>query len=102
MTLPPVRLLTVDDEEAIRSGIAAYFEDSGFLVSEASDGLAGLELIRQSRPDIVITDLRMPRMDGLELIDAVTAEFDNLPIIVLSGTGVLADAIDALRRGAWD
>lgn len=99
---PPVRLLTVDDEEAIRSGIAAYFEDSGFFVSEASDGLAGLELIRQNRPDIVITDLRMPRMDGLELIDAVVAEFDNLPIIVLSGTGVLADAIDALRRGAWD
>ena len=102
MTSRPVRLLTVDDEEAIRSGIAAYFEDSGFLVSEASDGLAGLELIRQQRPDLVITDLRMPRMDGLELIDAVTAEFDNLPIIVLSGTGVLADAIDALRRGAWD
>ena len=102
MTTQPVRLLTIDDEEAIRSGIAAYFEDSGFLVSEASDGLAGLELIRQARPDIVITDLRMPRMDGLELIDAVTAEFDNLPIIVLSGTGVLADAIDALRRGAWD
>jgi diguanylate cyclase (GGDEF)-like protein/PAS domain S-box-containing protein len=102
ITPPPVRLLTVDDEEAIRSGIAAYFEDSGFLVSEASDGLAGLELIRQQRPDIVITDLRMPRMDGLELIDAVVAEFENLPIIVLSGTGVLADAIDALRRGAWD
>jgi len=101
-TAVPIRLLTVDDEEAIRSGIAAYFEDSGFLVSEASDGLAGLELIRQQRPDIVITDLRMPRMDGLELIDAVVAEFDNLPIIVLSGTGVLADAIDALRRGAWD
>lgn len=102
MTIPPVRLLTVDDEEAIRCGIAAYFEDSGYQVSEASDGLAGLELIRQSRPDIVITDLRMPRMDGLELIDSVTAEFENLPIIVLSGTGVLADAIDALRRGAWD
>lgn len=102
MTTPPTRLLTVDDEEAIRNGIAAYFEDSGYLVSEASDGLAGLELIRQCRPDIVITDLRMPRMDGLELIEAVVAEFDNLPIIVLSGTGVLADAIDALRRGAWD
>ncbi len=102
MTPQPIRLLTVDDEEAIRSGIAAYFEDSGFLVSEASDGLAGLELIRQNRPDIVITDLRMPRMDGLELIDTVVAEFDNLPIIVLSGTGVLSDAIDALRRGAWD
>lgn len=98
----PIRLLTVDDEEAIREGIAAYFEDSGYLVSKASDGQAALELIRHSPPDIIITDLRMPRMDGLALIDAVTAEFANLPIVVLSGTGVLADAIDALRRGAWD
>ena len=98
----PVRLLTVDDEEAIREGVAAYFEDSGYLVSVASDGLAALELIRQSPPDIIITDLRMPRLDGLELIDTVTAEFQNLPVIVLSGTGVLADAIAALRRGAWD
>lgn len=98
----PVRLLTIDDEEAIREGVAAYFEDSGYLVSVASDGLAALELIRQSPPDIIITDLRMPRLDGLELIDTVTAEFQNLPVIVLSGTGVLADAIAALRRGAWD
>ncbi|MFH2121898.1 MAG: EAL domain-containing protein [Pseudomonadota bacterium] len=102
MTTPACRLLTVDDEEAIRDGIAAYFEDSGFLISEAADGMAALEQIHKIRPDIIITDLRMPRMDGLELIDRVTAEFPNLPIIVLSGTGVLTDAIDALRRGAWD
>ncbi len=99
---PPTKLLTVDDESAIRESVAAYFEDSGFLVSQAEDGLAALEIIRRNRPDIVITDLRMPRMDGLELIAAVVSEFDNLPIIVLSGTGVLTDAIDALRRGAWD
>ncbi len=101
-TQPPIRLMTVDDEKAIRRGITAYFEDSGYLISEAQDGLAALELIRESPPDIIITDLRMPRMNGLELISVVTAEFDNLPIIILSGTGVLADAIDALRRGAWD
>lgn len=98
----PAKLMTVDDEVAIREVIAAYFEDSGYLISEAPDGMVALEMIRQSRPDIIITDLRMPRMDGLGLIDAVTAEFDNLPIVVLSGTGVLTDAIDALRRGAWD
>ena len=102
MNTHEIHLLTVDDEEAIRCGIAAYFEDSGYRVSEASDGVAGLELIRLKQPDLIITDLRMPRMDGLELIDAVVAEFSNLPIIVLSGTGVLTDAIDTLRRGAWD
>ncbi len=99
---PPPKLLTVDDEAAIRDCIAAFFEDLGFLVSQAEDGLDALDLIRRTRPDIILTDLRMPRMDGLELIATVVSEFDNLPIIVLSGTGVLADAIDALRRGAWD
>ncbi len=98
----PRKLLTVDDEAAIRDCIAAFFEDLGFLVSQAEDGLDALDLIRRNRPDIILTDLRMPRMDGLELIAAVMSEFDNLPIIVISGTGVLADAIDALRRGAWD
>jgi diguanylate cyclase (GGDEF)-like protein/PAS domain S-box-containing protein len=95
-------LLTIDDEESIRSSLAAFFEDCGFTVIEAGDGREGLEIIRERRPDVVITDLRMPEVDGLEVVDAVCRMDDNLPIIMLSGTGVLADAIEALRRGAWD
>lgn len=95
-------LLTIDDEESIRSSLAAFFEDCGFTVIEAGDGREGLDIIRERRPDVVITDLRMPELDGLEVIEAVRRMDDNLPVIMLSGTGVLADAIDALRRGAWD
>jgi len=101
MTPKPL-LLTIDDEESIRSSLMAYFEDSGFAVLEASDGRSGLELVHNRRPDIVVTDLRMPGMDGLEVIDAIRRFDDNLPIVMLSGTGVLMDAIEALRRGAWD
>lgn len=95
-------LLTIEDEESVRTSVAAFFEDCGFTVMQACDGLEGLEMIHSRRPDIVITDLRMPNVDGMEVVDAVRRLDDNLPVIVLSGTGVLKDALDALRRGAWD
>ena len=95
-------LLTIDDEESIRSSVASFFEDCGFNVIQACDGLDGIEKVHALRPDVVITDLRMPKVDGLEVVDAVKQLDDNLPIIVLSGTGVMSDALEALRRGAWD
>ena len=95
-------LLTIDDEESIRCSVAAFFEDCGFTVIQACDGSEGISMVRTMKPDVVLTDLRMPNVDGMEVIDAVKLLDDNLPIIVLSGTGILTDAIDSLRRGAWD
>jgi diguanylate cyclase (GGDEF)-like protein/PAS domain S-box-containing protein len=95
-------LLTIDDEESVRTSVAVFFEDCGFSVIQACDGREGIDMIHALHPDIVITDLRMPNMDGLEVVDAVRLLNDNLPIIVLSGTGVMSDAIEALRHGAWD
>ena len=95
-------LLTIDDEESIRCSIAAYFEDSGFNVVQACSGREGLKIIQAALPDVVITDLRMPDGDGLEVVGALRRMDDNLPVIILSGTGVLSDAIEALRMGAWD
>jgi diguanylate cyclase (GGDEF)-like protein/PAS domain S-box-containing protein len=95
-------LLTIDDEEPVRSSVAAFFEDCGFTVLQACDGREGIEIIRTLHPDVIITDLRMPNVDGMEVVDEVKRFDDNLPVIVLSGTGLLSDAIDALRRGAWD
>lgn len=100
-TLKPV-ILIIDDEEYVRASLADFFEESGFSVTLACDGREGIELAHARRPDIVFTDMRMPNMDGLEVVEAVRRMDDNLPVIVLSGTGVLADAITALQRGAWD
>ncbi|HIJ96112.1 MAG TPA: EAL domain-containing protein [Desulfuromonadales bacterium] len=98
---PPV-LLTIDDEEAVRSSIAAFFEDCGYIVLQACDGHEGIDMLTNMRPDVIITDLRMPNVDGLEVVTSVTSLDDNLPIVVLSGTGMLTDALQALRCGAWD
>jgi PAS domain S-box-containing protein len=95
-------LLTIEDEEQIRRSIRAFFEDMDFTVLEAGDGEKGLELFRQRHPAVVLVDLRMPGMSGLDVIEALSREAPETPVVVLSGTGVLADAIGAIRRGAWD
>jgi len=101
VSVAPV-VLVVDDEEMIRESIAAYLEDSGFSMLQARNGREGLDVFRRVRPDIVLVDLRMPEVDGLEVLSAVGRESPGTPIIVVSGTGVLQDAVEALRRGAWD
>lgn len=96
------RILSIDDERALREIIATYLEDSNFEVIQAANGREGIEKCRQERPDLVLCDLRMPEMDGLEVLTAVTREFPELPVIVVSGMGGISDAIAALKRGAWD
>jgi len=98
----PKSLLVIEDEAGVRESIALFFEDKGSFVYEAENGRQGLELFRQQRPDIVLVDLRMPGIDGLDVISSVKEESPDTPVIVVSGTGVLADAIEALRLGAWD
>ncbi|MCF8145123.1 MAG: response regulator [Deltaproteobacteria bacterium] len=95
-------LLTIEDEEPIRRSIRAFFEDLEFTVMDAGDGEKGLELFRQRQPAVVLVDLRMPGMTGLDVIDVLSREAPETPVVVLSGTGVVADAIEAIRRGAWD
>ena len=102
MTAALARILTIEDEPMVREILTAYMEDSGFEVIQAADGRAGMDLIRREQPDLVLCDLRMPGMDGLQVLAAVTGEFPDLPIIVVSGMGGMSDAIQALKLGAWD
>ena len=95
-------LLIIDDDDVVRESLAAYLEDSGFKVTQATNGLEGLKVFEHQLPDLVICDLRMPQMDGLELIRRVSEMAVETPVIVLSGAGVMSDAVEALRLGAAD
>jgi len=95
-------ILTIDDEAGIRSTIGAYLEDSGFDIIEAENGRIGIERCRSQKPDLILCDLRMPEVDGLEVLATVNDEFPEMPFIIVSGMGGLGDAIDALKLGAWD
>lgn len=96
------RILVIDDEAIVRDSIVAYLEDSGFDVVEAKHGQQGLELFEEHKPDLVLTDLRMPGMDGLHLLDEVHKLNPDAPVIVISGAGVMGDVVEALRLGAVD
>ncbi len=97
-----IRILTIEDEELLREYVCDYLEDIGFVTLQADNGRRGLELIRSEMPDLVLTDLRMPEMNGLDVLAIMQKEFPEIPVIVISGTGTLNDVVQTLKFGAWD
>ncbi len=95
-------ILIIDDEEAIRQSFADYLEDMGYRVLTAENGRVGVDMFDRERADLVLVDLRMPKMDGLEVLAHITKKSPATPLIVVSGTGVISDAVEALHQGAWD
>ena len=93
-------LLIVDDEPEIRAEMAEYFEGKGYRVEQAADGLEALERVEAVLPDAVITDLKMPRCDGFELIRRLRAAHANIPIIAVCGTFSHEDLDQASELGA--
>lgn len=95
-------ILIVDDEQMLRLSISAYLEDSGYQVNEACSGVEALEVLAEKAVDLMVCDLRMPQMEGLELIRRARQRYKKLPIIIVSGAGVMDDVVQALRLGAND
>lgn len=93
-------VLVIDDDSLVRMTLVAYLEDSGYTVLEAADGEEGVELFRKEMPDIVLTDLRMPKLDGFGVIAAIRAISPATPVVAITGTGDPAAATEALRLGA--
>lgn len=96
------KVLIIEDEFILRQSMLVYLEDNGFVVLESSDGKPGLELFQQHKPDLVITDLRMPEVSGLDVLAKITKESPETPVLVISGVGGMEEVIEALRLGAWD
>ena len=95
-------ILVIEDEAVLRESMADYLEDRNFRVLTAENGRVGLEIFEREHPDLVLTDLRMPEVDGLEVLRRTGEISPETPLIVVSGTGRIGDSIQALRLGAWD
>ncbi len=96
------KVLIVDDEELIRLNLRALLEDLGYTVIEAANGREGLATFDREIPDLVLADLRMPVMDGQSMIVSLKEKQPDTPVVVVSGTGTVQDAVGSLRHGAWD
>jgi DNA-binding NtrC family response regulator len=98
----PHHLLFIDDEAELRTVMAERLRECGFEVTEADNGEAALELLDQFAFDILITDLRLPGIDGAAVVEAAVGRYPGMVALVITGYGTVRDAVDAIKRGASD
>jgi DNA-binding NtrC family response regulator len=98
------RILIIEDEAAIRRVLAKILseENKGYEVFEAEDGLAGMEIIKNEDFDLVLCDIKMPKMDGVEVLEAVKKIKPEIPMVMISGHGDLETAVNTMKLGAFD
>ncbi len=98
------RILIIEDEAAIRRVLVKILteENQGYEVFEAEDGLAGMEIIKKEDFDLVLCDIKMPKMDGVEVLEAVKKIKPEIPMVMISGHGDLDTAVNTMRLGAFD
>ncbi len=97
-----MRVLVVDDEPALRRSVRAYLEDLDHQVLEAENGQMALEILASTPVDVALVDLNMPVLDGYAVIEAARQRHPEMPTVVISGVGVVEEALRAVRLGAWD
>jgi len=95
-------VLIVDDEANMRRVLSALLERKGYKVLDAGDGEQALSILASEPVDALLTDLKMPRMNGLELLDSARRAYPQLPVILLTAHGTVGSAVEALKRGAFD
>lgn len=95
-------ILIIDDEKAIRYALREILEHEGHKVEEAEDGAAGLDKAKKSKFDLVLCDIKMPKMDGIEVLEKLQVDNEELPVVMISGHGTIETAVDALKKGAFD
>ena len=97
-----MKILIIDDERAIRNSLSEILADEGFDVDTAEDGAKGVEMAEKEKYSVVFCDIKMPNMDGLEVLDAFREKGIDAAVIMISGHGDISTAVDCIKKGAFD
>ncbi len=100
--MPKSRILVIDDEAAIRDSLRMTLEYEGYEFLGAATGQEGLALAEREAPDLVLLDVKMPGMDGIEVLERLRHMNESLPVVVVSGHGTISTAVEATKKGAFD
>jgi two-component system, NtrC family, nitrogen regulation response regulator NtrX len=95
-------ILIVDDEKAIRKTLSEILSYEGYKIDEAGDGEEGIRKFRDKEYDVILCDIKMPKMDGIEFLDKAKELNPDIPIIMISGHGTIETAVEAVKKGAYD
>lgn len=96
------KLLIIDDEKSIRKTLREILEYEKYQVDEAADGVEGLNMIQKEKYDIILCDIKMPKMDGIEVLDKIMQSSADIPVVMISGHGNIETAVEAVKKGAFD
>lgn len=96
------KILIVDDEVDVLDLMRELFESRGYLPLTATNGVEALKVVREEEPDMVITDIRMPDMDGMQLLEILSNSYSNIPVIMVTAHGTIETAVEAIKMGAKD
>ena len=100
--MPKARILIVDDEETTRELFAELLQRWGYAVDQTADGHEALKIAAETHPDVIISDLVMPKLDGLALVRALREEQPDTPVVIITGKGTIDAAVEAVREGVFD
>ena len=100
--MPKKRILIVDDEKNIVSSLTAILSDEGYEVSMTDDGVEALEIIQKDPPDLVLLDIWLPGMDGIEVLKTLKTYNPGVKVLIMSGHGTIDTAVKATKLGAQD
>ncbi|MBN2397441.1 MAG: sigma-54-dependent Fis family transcriptional regulator, partial [Deltaproteobacteria bacterium] len=95
-------VLVVDDEKSMRLVLSAMLRKEGYEVATAADGFEALDLLKKNDISVVVTDLKMPRLGGIGLLNRVIDKYPSLPVIIITAHGTIANAVEAVKKGAFD
>ncbi|MDH3359369.1 MAG: response regulator, partial [Desulfobulbaceae bacterium] len=102
MTASGHKILVVDDEQNMRIALYEALSRNGYEVSVAENGQMALEMVEKSPPDMLITDIKMPNLDGIELLRRIKAIRPSLPVVIVTGFATVDTAVEAMKQGAVD
>ncbi|NII28712.1 sigma-54-dependent Fis family transcriptional regulator [Pseudoflavitalea sp. X16] len=95
-------ILIIDDEKAIRKTLSEILSYEGYKIDEAGDGEEGLKKFKEKSYDVVLCDIKMPKLDGIEFLDKAREANPDVPVIMISGHGTIETAVEAVKKGAYD
>ncbi|MDP4267193.1 MAG: response regulator, partial [Bacteroidota bacterium] len=96
------KILVIDDEPAIRKTLRDILQYEKYEVEDAAGGIEGLEMINRNHFDVVLCDIKMAKMDGIEVLTKIMEFSSDIPVIMISGHGTIDTAVEAIKKGAYD
>ncbi len=97
-----VHILIVDDEAVMRDSLSAWLMEDGYEVEAVGDGAQALQRVREERWDVLLVDLKMPGMDGIEVLEKVKGYNEEIPVIIMTAYATVDSAVEAMKKGAYD